>query len=56
MEIDEQYHSSIIYPIGIVKNSEQKEEANLFLQYISREEVMEIFKKYGFRELNGYDE
>jgi len=51
MEIDETYHSPIIYPIAIVKNSEKKEEANLFLQYICQEKGMNIFQKYGFREL-----
>lgn len=38
----------VIYPAGIVKSSEKKEEAEKFLEYIKSDEAKKVFEKYGF--------
>lgn len=38
----------VIYPAGIVKDSENKDEAEKFLEYIKSDEAKEVFEKYGF--------
>lgn len=45
---DEQTHDRIIYPAGIIKNSQHKKQATLFLNYLQSESAKVIFEKYGF--------
>ena len=40
--------SKIIYPIGIVKTSENKDEAKVFTDFLQSDEAMKIFETYGF--------
>ena len=40
--------SRIIYPAGIIKSTENKEAAEVFLDFLASDEVKEIFKSYGF--------
>jgi molybdate transport system substrate-binding protein len=41
-------HSSIIYPLGVVKSSKHKEEAINFYDYLQSNKAKEIFEDYGF--------
>lgn len=45
---DERYHTSIIYPLGIIVTSVQKQGVQDFVEFIGTEEAKEIFKEYGF--------
>ena len=45
-------HRKVIYPIAIVSSSENKEEAKKFIDYISTEDSMKVFEKYGFSPVN----
>ncbi len=45
-------HEDIIYPVGILNESDHQEEAKLFYDYLQSEKAMAIFKKYGFKGLN----
>lgn len=47
-EAPEGTHKKVIYPIAIVKASENKEEAQKFINYISTDKAAEAFKDYGF--------
>lgn len=38
----------VIYPVGMVSTSKEKEEAAEFLEYLKTEKVSEILEKYGF--------
>ena len=38
----------VIYPVGIVGASQQKEAAQLFLEFLQSDEAMAVFEKYGF--------
>ena len=38
----------VIYPAAVMKNSENKEEAQAFLDYLSEDEAMAVFEKVGF--------
>lgn len=38
----------VIYPVGITANSQKKEAARLFLDFLKGEEAMAVFRKYGF--------
>lgn len=40
--------SKVIYPVGIVKNSEQQDTAKLFTDFLQGGEAMKIFETYGF--------
>ncbi len=46
---DDQTHTPIIYPVGVIKNSKHGQEAEDFYHYLQSDEAMEIFKKYGFK-------
>lgn len=48
---DENTHTPIIYPVGIIKASSHPEEAMVFYEYLQTEEAMNVFKKYGFKGL-----
>lgn len=45
-------HKKVIYPIAIVSSSENKEEAKKFIDYISTDDSMKVFEKYGFSPVN----
>lgn len=47
-EAPEGTHKKVIYPISIIKSSQNKEEAKKFIEYISTEKSKEIFQNYGF--------
>jgi len=49
---EESTHDPIIYPVGVIKNSDHHKEAEQFYQYLQGEKAMEILIKYGFKELN----
>lgn len=38
----------VIYPVGIVSSSRNKEAARLFLEFLQSDEALAIFQKYGF--------
>lgn len=38
----------VIYPVGIVSASKNKEAAQKFLEFLSSEEALQVFKDYGF--------
>lgn len=48
-DIDEKLHSPIIYPVGVIKNSKNPEEAVSFDKYLNSNESKEILKKYGYK-------
>ena len=41
-------HRRVIYPIAVIKSSQNKEEAQKFIDYISSDSSMEVFSRYGF--------
>lgn len=41
-------NSPVIYPVGVLKESKNKKEAELFLDFIQRDDVLKIFEQYGF--------
>lgn len=45
----ENSHSPILYPIALIKNGEQKQSANEFLDFVLSAEGQQILQKYGFR-------
>ncbi|TFE00173.1 molybdate ABC transporter substrate-binding protein [Jeotgalibacillus sp. R-1-5s-1] len=47
-ELDAGLHGPIVYPLGIVKESEA---AELFYNYLKSEEALAVFEKYGFKGL-----
>ena len=47
-EAPEKNHKKVIYPISIIKSSQNKEEAKKFIEYISTDKSKEIFQNYGF--------
>ncbi|WP_227394928.1 molybdate ABC transporter substrate-binding protein [Jeotgalibacillus aurantiacus] len=47
-ELDSELHAPIVYPLGIVKESEA---ARLFYDYLKSEEALAVFEEYGFKGL-----
>ena len=45
---DESLHSPIVYPIGIIKNTEHLQSAHLFINFLKTEEAKNIWNDYGF--------
>ncbi|MCF3942916.1 molybdate ABC transporter substrate-binding protein [Oceanobacillus alkalisoli] len=41
-------HTPILYPVGIIKDSDQYEMAKVFLEYIQSDEIIKVFEEYGF--------
>lgn len=41
-------HAPIIYPVGVLQASDQKELAKVFYDYLQSETSIEIFEEYGF--------
>ncbi|WGT67786.1 molybdate ABC transporter substrate-binding protein [cyanobacterium endosymbiont of Epithemia clementina EcSB] len=44
----ESYHSPIIYPISVIRQSKHPEEAKKFTEFLFSEKVKNVFKNYGF--------
>ena len=42
--------SKVIYPIGVIKNSEKVTQAKAVTEFLKSEEAMKIFESYGFIE------
>jgi molybdate transport system substrate-binding protein len=40
--------SKVIYPAGVIKETENKEIAKAFVEFLQTEEALEIFESYGF--------
>ncbi|WP_446718004.1 molybdate ABC transporter substrate-binding protein [Crocosphaera sp. Alani8] len=47
------YHSPIVYPVAVVAESKNHEEAQKFINFLLAEESQAVFKKYGFTEPEG---
>ena len=45
---DENSHTPIIYPIGIIKDSAKYEEAKAFYQYLQTPSILKVFEEDGF--------
>jgi molybdate transport system substrate-binding protein len=45
---DPDTHSPIIYPVGVIKNSDQYEVATQFYEFLQSEEAVKVFEEYGF--------
>ena len=45
---DPKTHTAIVYPVGIIKDSEHYEEAKDFCNYLQSEKALKVFKNYGF--------
>lgn len=41
-------HDPIVYPVGIVKDTKHRKEAEAFYHYLQSDAAMKVFKKYGF--------
>lgn len=50
-EIDDKYHSPIIYPMAIIKDSKNIEEAKNFQEFLFSKEGQDVLKKYGYKEI-----
>jgi len=46
---DDQTHTPIIYPVGVIKNSKHVQEAEDFYHFLQSDDAMNVFKKYGFK-------
>ncbi|RYM06561.1 molybdate ABC transporter substrate-binding protein [Sporolactobacillus sp. THM7-7] len=44
----DQAHDPIVYPLGVIKTTKHKKEAEHFFTYLQTKEAMEVFQKYGF--------
>jgi molybdenum ABC transporter, periplasmic molybdate-binding protein len=40
--------TKVIYPVGMLADSEQKETARLFIEFLQSEEAIKVFEEYGF--------
>lgn len=49
---NENTHTPIIYPVGVIKNSSHTKEAASFYDYLQTKESQKTFEKYGFKGLN----
>ncbi|MGL4912553.1 MAG: molybdate ABC transporter substrate-binding protein [Romboutsia sp.] len=47
--IKEEYHSKIIYPMAIIKDSKNVKESKKLQQFLLEERAKNIFKEYGYR-------
>lgn len=45
---DEKAHKPVVYPMAVVKSSDNKESAKKFQEYLMTKEAQDIFIKYGF--------
>ncbi|MET3727290.1 molybdate transport system substrate-binding protein [Fictibacillus halophilus] len=44
-------HAPIIYPVGIIKDTSHKKEAEQFYKYVQKEETIKTFEKFGFQRI-----
>ncbi|WP_404407110.1 molybdate ABC transporter substrate-binding protein [Jeotgalibacillus malaysiensis] len=49
---EEEWHSPIVYPAGIIEGADYQEEAETFLEYLQSDDAMAIFEELGFKRLN----
>jgi molybdate transport system substrate-binding protein len=45
----EDSHSPVIYPVAILKNSKEADEAKRFLDFLTGTKAQDVFQKYGFQ-------
>jgi molybdate transport system substrate-binding protein len=45
----ENTHSPIIYPVGVIKATSHKKEAEQFYNYLQKEKTLKIFEEFGFQ-------
>ncbi|WP_181742511.1 molybdate ABC transporter substrate-binding protein [Terrilactibacillus laevilacticus] len=45
-------HDAIIYPLGVIKTTKHKKEAEAFFHFLQTKGALQIFQKYGFTILN----
>lgn len=45
---EENTHTQIVYPVGVVKKSSHLEEAQLFYDYLHNQKSQKVFEQYGF--------
>ena len=48
LEAKEGTVSKVIYPVGIIKNSSNKEASKSFIDFLQSDEIINIFESYGF--------
>lgn len=48
LEADENMVSKVVYPVGIVKSTQNVESANKFVEFLMSDKAYEIFSEYGF--------
>ncbi len=41
-------HKPVIYPVAVIKNSKNQEEASRFIDFLTTAQAADVFKKYGF--------
>lgn len=41
-------HKPVIYPVAVIKNSKNQEEAGKFIDFLTTAQAADVFKKYGF--------
>lgn len=46
---DDQSHTPIIYPVGVIKNSKHTAEAKEFYAFLQSDDAMKVYKDYGFK-------
>ncbi|QUR94497.1 molybdate ABC transporter substrate-binding protein [Macrococcoides canis] len=46
--IQDTMHDKIIYPAAIIKDTQHKEDAQQFFNYVAHPDTLKIFEKYGF--------
>jgi molybdate transport system substrate-binding protein len=46
--VDEKYHSPIVYPMAVLKNSKNVDVAKEFVKFLSTDQPQSILQKYGF--------
>lgn len=45
---DESIHAPIMYPVGVIKESQNYDAAKSFYQYLQSENAIKVFEAYGF--------
>ncbi|MGM7684011.1 molybdate ABC transporter substrate-binding protein [Cytobacillus sp. Hm23] len=48
---DKSNHSSIIYPVGIIKDTKNIYEVEQFFEFLQSEQALTVFEKFGFKPL-----
>lgn len=49
LEIPENSHKAIVYPIAVIKTSQNEDIAKEFVKFVTSKSSEEVFKKYGFK-------